>query len=89
MSWGFLLCSHRFCNARTARYWPQRPSLSKIPRNDKDKSDRRKKSPEICVGANKIPGQAAGARQQLMVIFVISKKALAFGHMVRKLYRED
>ena len=48
-----------------------------------------KKSSEICVGANKNPGQAAGARQPLKVIFAIRQKAFAYGHMVRKNYRED
>jgi hypothetical protein len=55
----------------------------------KTRASWREKAPRV-VCANKNSGQATGARQQLKVIFAISKKAFAFGHIgQKKIYRED
>jgi hypothetical protein len=65
------------------------PSLSKLPRNDKDKSDLAEKKFRELFVLTKIRG-SAGARQQLKVIFAISEKVFAFGRIgQKKIYRED
>jgi hypothetical protein len=75
--------TEHFCNEEGRMLAPATITLE-TSKETKTSVSRRKKAPRVLLGANRNSGQAAGARQQLKVIFAISKKAFAFGHMVKK-----